>query len=340
MVEEKKSGWKEAAETKIPSGEVPIQNAYSFSYIKRSSGAKGVGEVESYEKSIKDLGEFKTVQGFWRIYNHLIRPNDLSNSMEYHLFKAGIKPMWEDPANRKGGKWTVRVRKGISSRYWEDLILAIIGEQFDVGNEICGAVVSIRYSEDVISLWNRNADNGEACSRIRDTMRKVLNLPHFISLEYRRHDTSLTDTTAARNANTTGTTNAASSATNASSSTNDRNGGSSSSSSNSAWRDQRSDRSSSNQRDGASQDTQGSRDRGNGRFTRGNSDRNERGDRSERGERGDRSASSNNSRNAWSRDNKRPIFTKAESGDGSSRTTGEAKKSPRNSPPPPNAWQK
>lgn len=35
------------------------------------------------------------VQGFWRLYNHLVRPNDLPNTMDYHLFKTGIKPMWE-----------------------------------------------------------------------------------------------------------------------------------------------------------------------------------------------------------------------------------------------------
>ncbi|KUF94463.1 hypothetical protein AM588_10005987 [Phytophthora nicotianae] len=145
--------------------ETPIQNMYSFWYIKRSTGNKAVSE--SYEKSIKGLGDFKTVQDFWRIYNHLVRPNDLPNTMDYHLFKTGIKPMWEDPANRRGGKWMVRLRKGIASRYWEDLVLAIIGEQFDVGNEICGAVISIRYNEDIISLWNRNADNNEACYRIR-----------------------------------------------------------------------------------------------------------------------------------------------------------------------------
>ncbi|RHZ30277.1 hypothetical protein DYB31_004388, partial [Aphanomyces astaci] len=130
-------------------------------------------DQESYEKSIKEISEFRTVQGFWRVYNHLIRPNDLPNTTDYHLFKAGIKPMWE--------------------------VLAIVGEQFDVGNEICGAVMSIRYNEDIISLWNRNADNSEACYRIRDTMRKLLNLPQFVSLEYKRHDTSLNDNSSFRN---------------------------------------------------------------------------------------------------------------------------------------------
>lgn len=39
----------------------------------------------------------------------------------------------------------MRLKKGLASRAWESLVLAIVGEQFDVGNEICGAVVSVRY---------------------------------------------------------------------------------------------------------------------------------------------------------------------------------------------------
>lgn len=53
--------------------------------------------------------------------------------------------LFQDEANQKGGKWIVRLRKGLVSRCWENLILAILGEQFMVGEEICGAVVSIRF---------------------------------------------------------------------------------------------------------------------------------------------------------------------------------------------------
>jgi len=52
----------------------------------------------------------------------------------------------QDEANRYGGKWIVRLRKGLASRCWENLILAMLGEQFMVGDEICGAVVSIRFA--------------------------------------------------------------------------------------------------------------------------------------------------------------------------------------------------
>lgn len=39
--------------------------------------------------------------------------------------------------------------------------------QFDVGHEICGAVISIRNGEDIISIWNKTADNLEATNKIR-----------------------------------------------------------------------------------------------------------------------------------------------------------------------------
>lgn len=107
------------------------------------------------------------MERFWQIYDHLKRPNDFKISTEYHLFKDGISPFWEDANNINGGKWTLKLKKGISSRYWEEIVLAIIGEQFDVGAEICGAVLSIRSNEDILSVWNRTADNYEAINKIR-----------------------------------------------------------------------------------------------------------------------------------------------------------------------------
>lgn len=46
-----------------------------------------------------------TVEQWWALYSHIIRLNDLPAHRDLHLFKKGIKPMWEDPANKKGGKW-------------------------------------------------------------------------------------------------------------------------------------------------------------------------------------------------------------------------------------------
>lgn len=148
---------------------------------------------------MKKFASFNTLEQFWHVYNHLVRPNDLGRTTDYHIFKDGIKPTWEDPANEKGGKWMIRLKKGLASRYWEDVILAIIGEQFDVGQEICGAVVSVRTSEDIISIWNKSSDNSEASNKIRDQMRRVLKLPAFIAIEYKKHQDSLVDRSSFRN---------------------------------------------------------------------------------------------------------------------------------------------
>ena len=86
---------------------------------------------------------------------------------DFHLFKEGISPTWEDAQNKSGGKWMLKLKKGIASRYWEDVLLAVIGEQFDVGPEICGAVLSVRSNEDIISVWNKTADSNEAVNKIR-----------------------------------------------------------------------------------------------------------------------------------------------------------------------------
>lgn len=148
---------------------------------------------------MKQVGNFQTIEHFWRIYNHMLRPSEFKTTTDFHLFKYGIKPTWEDPQNERGGKWMVRLKKGLTAHYWEELIIAIIGEQFDVGHEICGAVVSVRNNEDIISVWNKNAENTEAKNKIRDQMRRILKLPAFINVEYKKHQDSLVDKSSFRN---------------------------------------------------------------------------------------------------------------------------------------------
>lgn len=130
--------------------------------------------------------------------------------------------MWEEEGNRLGGKWILRLKKGLSTRLWELLLFAVIGEQFNVGKEICGVVCSIRPQEDLISIWTKTASNQVVTQRIKETMKKILNLPpdcrffHFSCqmkkekqqvylnfagpIEYKTHNDSLRDNCSYRNA--------------------------------------------------------------------------------------------------------------------------------------------
>lgn len=151
----------------------PLHKGYTFSYMRRGKAAPAKTAVPAaavavaddgggdtpvtadaaaaavshpYENSIKTLQTVTTVQEFWETYDFLKRPNDLPTTTDYHFFREGIKPTWEDSSNAAGGKWIVRLPKGLASRYWEEIILALVGEQFTgvPDGEICGAVLSIR----------------------------------------------------------------------------------------------------------------------------------------------------------------------------------------------------
>ncbi|MCJ1238745.1 hypothetical protein MMC14_006736 [Varicellaria rhodocarpa] len=113
-------------------------------------------KYSDYEKSTIALASFATVESFWTVYTHLKRPSILPSVSDYHIFRKGIRPVWEDEENKRGGKWIVRLKKGVADRYWEDLLLAIVGDQFaEAGEEVCGAVLSVRSGEDVLSVWTR-----------------------------------------------------------------------------------------------------------------------------------------------------------------------------------------
>ncbi|CAK4016416.1 related to mRNA cap-binding related to eIF-4E [Lecanosticta acicola] len=144
-----------------------------------------------YEKSIKEIGSMHTAFEFWGVFRQLKHPSGLPAVSDYHFFKKGIRPVWEDEANRKGGKWIMRLKKGVADRYWEDLRLAMVGEQFDeASDEVCGAVVSVRSGEDVISVWTRN--DGGRNVKIRESLKRLLNLPADTIILWKSHDESIT----------------------------------------------------------------------------------------------------------------------------------------------------
>ncbi|EEP79048.1 eukaryotic translation initiation factor 4E type 3 [Uncinocarpus reesii 1704] len=152
-------------------------------------------KYSDYEKSTIALASISSVESFWAVYSHLKRPSLLPTVSDYHIFKKGIRPVWEDQANKKGGKWIVRLKKGVADRYWEELLLAMIGDQFaEASDEVCGAVLSVRSGEDVLSVWTR-IDGGRNI-KIRETMKRLLNFPADTNIVWKSHDDSIAQRTA------------------------------------------------------------------------------------------------------------------------------------------------
>ncbi|OMJ25668.1 Eukaryotic translation initiation factor 4E type 2 [Smittium culicis] len=173
----------------------PLQYKWTFWFMHRYPGQK----IVDYEAAISKISTFYSIEEFWNVYSYICRPNDMPTVSDFHLFKHGVRPVWEDELNIEGGKWMIRIKKGLSSRLWERLVFAIIGNQFDAGDEVCGAVLSIRNSEDIISLWNKTANDAAINISIRDTIKSVLEIPVETVMEYKAHNDSLRDNSSFRN---------------------------------------------------------------------------------------------------------------------------------------------
>mmetsp|Transcript_31942 Transcript_31942/g.74536 ORF Transcript_31942/g.74536 Transcript_31942/m.74536 type:complete len:194 (-) Transcript_31942:336-917(-) len=169
---------------------VPLGRRWTFS-VFRKTGAR----QEPYEAQMKVIASIGTASEFWGVVCHCVPLSQVHDSIgvDVHLFREGIQPMWEDAANRDGGKWTLRLKKGLAHRYWEELLMAVVGEHFDVGEELCGCVLSCRHTEDIISVWNKTSLNRANCLRIQQTIRRVLELPLEAHFEYKPHVQALKD---------------------------------------------------------------------------------------------------------------------------------------------------
>ena len=170
---------------KVPKGHHRLQYTYGIWYSRRIPG-KGTNS-----QNLKLLVRFASVEQFWGYFSHILKPNNLASYCSLQIFKDGIKPMLQDSSNRDGGQWVVCLRKSFAPRCWEHLILAMIGEQFMVGDEICGAEVTIMSHKVFISLWNRTSTDAMAITRIKDTLKRVLNLPLSTVFEYKKNIDSL-----------------------------------------------------------------------------------------------------------------------------------------------------
>lgn len=146
-------------------------------------------ESTDYEAGLTVVGEFSTVEEFCRYFNWLKPPSQLERNSNYHLFKAGIKPMWEDAANAGGGKWvlTMKNNPALLDRCWSWLAMALVGEELEEGADIiCGAVVSLRSKVDRIQVWTRVKDDVERLNAIGKKLVKLLDVSEAdgIGLEF------------------------------------------------------------------------------------------------------------------------------------------------------------
>ena len=71
---------------------------------------------------------FVQIEDFWRLHNNLKTPCHMDLNSNFHFFKSGINPLWEDVENKNGGKWVFTVRNDLEalSKSWLEVVSSIL----------------------------------------------------------------------------------------------------------------------------------------------------------------------------------------------------------------------
>ncbi|CAM0908919.1 unnamed protein product [Alopecurus aequalis] len=142
----------------------PLEHAWTFWFYnpQGKSRQQEKSREQDWGSTIHPVHTLSTIEDFWSLYNNIHPPSMLSVRADLHFFKNKIEPKWEDPICANGGTWTISCARGKSDILWLHTLLALIGEQFDFGDEICGVVVSVRPRQDRVAIWTKNAANEAA----------------------------------------------------------------------------------------------------------------------------------------------------------------------------------
>ncbi|KAI9473492.1 MAG: eukaryotic translation initiation factor 4E-1 [Benjaminiella poitrasii] len=168
----------------------PLQNSWTLWFDNPGKKANAA----SWSQNLKEIVDVSTVEDFWGVHNNIVKVNHLEISSNYHVFKKGVRPEWEDPVNANGGKFSIQFPRNRTGEaindYWLNLILAMLGEQFKYEDEICGAVVSVRKMFYRVALWIKSSERNETTETIGRQLKEFLNLNSNLAVEFTPHGDS------------------------------------------------------------------------------------------------------------------------------------------------------
>lgn len=193
---------------------MPFQYVWSVWHDKAgSANSTPVSASESYSTRLTLLAdEVPDIAAFYRIYNNFPWDN-VKTKDSIHVFRAGVKPLWEDPENLGGGSLTVKVKRedGKAIKAWEELCMMVCGGELQsvvvpgrsmsplispmlMGLEhdhILGLTYSPRLYVSHIGIWNKQGNNSKAVDLLKATVLDRLSAelkPTEKDVYYKRHN--------------------------------------------------------------------------------------------------------------------------------------------------------
>jgi hypothetical protein len=106
------------------------------------------------------------------------------------IFRDGLKPLWEDPANVDGGKFVICIgsKDGGSEKFLTMVSALLAGDLSDAQN-LNGAVLSSRSWGHTLSLWHGTAKPGDRAAQMLESELRAL--VDEVSISFHQHRKTL-----------------------------------------------------------------------------------------------------------------------------------------------------
>ncbi|KAL5366356.1 translation initiation factor eIF 4e-like domain-containing protein [Aspergillus floccosus] len=147
---------------------LPFQYHWTVWYDKHSDTAAYDDRLYVLHEDVADIATF------YRVYNNYpwdkIRLRDT-----VHIFRKGVRPVWEDPQNQKGGCWRFRVPKSKAQAFFHEIAILCMANEFQAVLEkehdhVLGVSTSVRFNSHMISVWNKLGDNERSIKALEQTI--------------------------------------------------------------------------------------------------------------------------------------------------------------------------
>jgi hypothetical protein len=104
---------------------------------------------------------FNTVEAIITLLETI--PDEMITNCMLFIMRDGIKPMWEDPKNKKGGCFSYKINNKNVSSVWKNLSYSLVGESLTddvkVRANINGITISPKKNFCIVKIWLANCNN-------------------------------------------------------------------------------------------------------------------------------------------------------------------------------------
>ena len=162
---------------------IKLFHKYSFWFLI----SQGTLKNNQYESKNKKIAEFDTIEDFWKIYQHIKKPDNCQEGIELKMFKDNIEPRWDDDSNKNGGKLILLCNKEYTSIIWEEIILNIIGNIFpkNIVDNINGIVFISKSKYNTIQIWFKQY-NENYCKDLEQCLRNIIQIPNEVPIKFKK----------------------------------------------------------------------------------------------------------------------------------------------------------